>query len=363
MKIQFNTSAVGLLLAAGILIASCSGNNHEVEFENDEPVKVALGVASAPSGMSIMVSGQIQSKESAMISTRVMGFITSIRVKPGDKVVKGQLLATISNADILAKRAQAQAMVTQTEAALKDAQKDYERFAELYKQNSASTKEFENVTLNYNSAKANAEAARQMQHEAEAMLAYTNLTAPFAGVITQRNSDAGTMASPGVPVLMMEQTGSYQVSASVSEAEIAHVRKGTEAQMIVKSSGRTIKGTVSEVSPSSQFSGGQYNIKIAIPESERDGLYSGMYVSVSLTTPGASSASDAVLVPASAIVNKDQLTGLYTITENQTALLRWVRLGKVQGSLVEVLSGLSHDEKFIIESEGKLYNGVPVLLK
>ena len=363
MKIQFKTSSFAHLLGAGILLASCSEANQDIKKEKPEPVTVKLAVASVPSGNTIQVSGQIQSKESAMISTRVMGFITSIKVKPGDKVQKGQLLATINNADILAKRAQTQAMVSEAEAALKDAQKDYERFAELHKQNSASTKEFENVTLNYNSIKAKAEAARQMQTEAEAVLAYTNLTAPFAGVITQKNIDEGSMANPGVPILMMEQVGHYEVSASVSEENIAQVKEGADANVTIKSSGRIIKGEVSEVSPSSQFSGGQYNLKVAIPESEKNGLYSGMYVNVSLQTGAETSANRSVLVPTSAIVNKDQLTGLYTITENQTALLRWVRLGKSQGDLVEVISGLSNTEKFIAASDGKLYNGVPVLVK
>ena len=207
-----------------------------------------------------------------------MGFITSIKVKAGDQVKKGQLLATISNADIQAKKAQAQAMVSEAEAALKDAQKDYERFAELYKQNSASSKEFENATLHYNSIKAKAEAAQQMQNEAEAMLAYTNLTAPFSGIITQKNIDAGSMANPGMPILMMEQAGNYQVKASVSESDIANVKEGADAEVVIKSTGKVIKGKVTEVSPSSQFSGGQYMIKVNIPEQEKAGLYSGMYV-------------------------------------------------------------------------------------
>jgi RND family efflux transporter MFP subunit len=362
MKIQFNTLAASLLLLIGILFVSCSTNNIKEEIKKDEPINVTVAVATKKIDNSIEASGKIESKETALISTRVMGFITSIRVKPGEKVQKGQLLATISNADILAKRAQAHAMVEETEAALKDAQKDYERFAVLYKQNSASTKEFENVTLNYNSIKAKAEAARQTQHEAEAMLSYTNLTAPFSGVITKKNSDAGSMANPGVPVLMLEQTGSYQISASVSETDIAKSREGTLARITIKSSGRTFDGKVSEVSPSSQFSGGQYGIKVSIPERENDGLFSGMYVSISLQADAATP-NNMLLVPTAAIVNKDQLTGLYMITENQTALLRWVRLGKAQGNQVEILSGLRHEERYILESDGKLYNGAPVLVK
>ena len=202
-----------------------------------------------------------------------------------------------------------------------------------------------------------------MQNEADAMLAYTNLTAPLSGVITQKNIDAGSMANPGAPMLVIEQPGNYQVSASVSEADIAHVKQGADAQIVIKSTGKVIIGKVTEVSPSSTFSGGQYMIKVTISDKDKSDVYSGMYATVSISTTANAIKENITLVPVSAIVYKDQLTGLYTTTDNQTALLRWVRLGNVKGDQVEILSGLRSDEKFIIESEGKLYNGAPIIIK
>jgi RND family efflux transporter MFP subunit len=362
MKIQFNT-LVTSLLTTGVLFISCSGNDHEVYLKNDQPVLVTVGFATKQSDNTIQASGRIEPKETAIISTRVMGLITIIKVKAGDEVRKGQLLVTINNADILSKRAQAVAMVSEAEAALKDAERDYERFGQLYEQNSASKKEFESATLHYNSMRAKTEAARQMQNEAEAMLAYTNLTAPFSGVVTQKNVNAGSMANPGMPILIIEQIGNYQVSATISETEIANIKNGNDVSVTIKSTGKTISGSISEISPSAQFSGGQYSIKVSLPENEKTGVYSGMYVTITIHGIGTDTTNNNVLVPSSAIVNKDQLTGLYTITENQKALLRWVRLGKVLGDQVEVLSGLRSDEKFILESEGKLYNGAAVAIK
>lgn len=361
MTISIHKSAA-LLFAGVTVFASCSTRDQDEPLQGDEPVTVTVSRPAAPMDNTIQVSGKIEATETAMISTRVMGFITSIKVKPGDKVTQGKLLATINNADVLARRAQARAMVTEAEGALRDAEKDYERFAELHKQQSASTKEFENVSLNYQSMKAKAEAARQMELEAEAALTYTNLTAPFPGVITQKYLDEGNMANPGVPILAMEQTGSFCINATVSESDIADVKVGSVAEAIVNSSGKILHGKVSEVSPSSQLSGGQYNIKISLPATGNDGLFPGMYVNVSLQTTRRD-ASSALLIPVSAVVSKDQLTGLYTISENNTALLRWIRLGRSHGDMVEVLSGLQHTEPFIVSSEGKLYNGVPVRVK
>jgi RND family efflux transporter MFP subunit len=356
--------AATLFMASGIILSACSHEARKGDEKADNPVTVTVSTAARQSTHTIQSSGQIVSGETAVISTRIMGFITAIHVKPGDKVQKGQLLVTISNGDIQAKRAQARAMVSEAEAALKDAEKDYERYTELFKQQSASQKELENIALHYNAVKAKTEAARQMQNEAEAVLAYSNLTAPFTGVVTQKNSDAGSMASPGMPILVIEQSGSFEVNTSVTEADIDQVKTGAEAQVIVESIGKLFAAKVSEVSPSSQMSGGQYLVKLSVPESEKNGLHSGMYARISIAASAQShNTAQAVMVPTMAVVNRDQLNGLYTISEGQTALLRWVKLGKTQGDQVEVLSGLSGDEKFILTAEGKLYNGVPVTVK
>ena len=78
---------------------------------------------------------------------------------------------------------------------------------------------------------------------------------------------------------------------------------------------------------------------------------------------GSKKKSDAVMIPLKAIVNRDQLTGVYTISSQNTALLRWVRLGNTTGNQVEVLSGLANNETFILSAEGRMYNGAPVKIK
>ncbi len=358
------TTIISLFLASTIILSSCSNDQAHDAQTKDKPVHVTLANALTQTGSTIQSSGQIVSAKTAMISTRMMGFITGINVKTGDHVKRGQLLVTISNEDIIAKRAQAIALFTEAETALKDAQKDYERYTQLFQQQSASQKELENITLNYNSIKSKVEAARQMKNEAEAQLAYTNLIAPFDGVVTQKNMDAGSMANPGVPILVIEQSGSFQVNTSVTESAIDQIKVGADTKVIIESIDKTITAKVSEVSPSSRMSGGQYLIKISIPDKEKSGLHSGMFAKVLISTAGQSdNITERIMVPATAIVSKDQLNGLYTVSESKTALLRWVTLGNKQGDNVEVLSGLSGNEQFILSAEGKLYNGVAVVVK
>lgn len=360
-----------VLVIAGIFVlslAACSGKEKPESIPStDAAVMVTVETPSGNTGgYSITTSGQVEAIQTANISTRVMGYITNIHVKVGDAVKAGQLLVSINSADIQAKRAQTDAMIAQAQAAVDNAKKDLDRFTVLYSKQSATAKELDNVTLQYNAAKANLDAAKQMRNEASAQLSYTNITAPFSGIVTQKLMDAGSMATPGMPILTIEQNGSFQVSAAIPESQIALLKQGAVADLQIKSTGAILKGTVAEISQSSQYTGGQYIVKIHINDKDKTGLYAGMYVNVTIPVEKVittTASANAVLVPVSAIVNKDQLSGVYTISSNNTAMLRWVRLGNNYGDKVEVLSGLAADEKFIASADGKLYNGVPVKMK
>ncbi|MDQ6902151.1 MAG: efflux RND transporter periplasmic adaptor subunit [Bacteroidota bacterium] len=357
-----------LTLTAMVSLSACSSkDNLEPNKNKDTPIVVTVGTPSSNGGQDINLSGQIEASQSANISTRVMGYITMLKVKAGDHVNKGQLLVTISNQDILAKRGQTDAGISEAKAALKNALKDYDRFNTLYKQQSATAKELDNVTLQLAFAKARLEAAQQMRNEVNAQLNYTNLTAPFSGIVTQKLADAGSMASPGMPLLTIEQIGSYQVNASVPENVISQIHPGANAILSIGALDKTINGKIAQINQSSQFSGGQYIIKISIADADKKDLYAGMYVNVSIpikqSIADSASENSGVLVNESSIENKDQLTGLYTISSNSNALLRWVRLGKTYGDKVEVLSGLQKNEQYIVSADGNLYNGAPVKIK
>ena len=363
------TKSILLSLTTTMLIlAGCASNEKKETTSTNSGAAIAVTVLTASSNDSkaLHISGQIEAVQSVNISTRLMGYITFLKVKSGDQVNKGQLLVSINDQDIQAKKGQTEAMVAEAEASVKAIKKDLDRFTNLFKQQSATAKELDNVTLQYNSANAHLEAAKQMRNEVNAQLHYANLYAPFSGIITQKMAEAGSLASPGMPILTIEQAGSFQVSASVPENMISQIQVGNQASIFIKAIDKSINGTVAQINHSSQFSGGQYIIKMHINENEQKGLYAGMYTDVNLPMKiNASSVSsdNAILVPAQVIEYKNQLAGLYTISSNHTALIRWVRLGRTYGDKIEVLSGLERNEPFIATANGKLYNGAPVTIK
>lgn len=338
---------------------SCSSSD-KLEDKDKTIVKVEAYSPAQSTNEGFYLSGEVTAKQTANMSTRMMGYVTKIYVKPGDKVVSGQLLVSISSDDILAKRAQVQAMITEAEAAAKNAQRDYERFKTLRNQNSVSDKELENVALQNTSMNAKVQMARQQMNEVNAMLSYTNIRAPFSGVVTQKMIDEGSMANPGMPILTIEQNGELQVTASIPENYIQYVKVGDVAKMELKSLGITIDGKVSELSPSAFRTGGQYSMKLAIDTKDKENIRPGMYVNILIANKTGENITSKIMLDKNSIVYRDQLTGVYVIDDQSQANLRWIRLGKTIGSQVEVLSGLSQNDKIVSKAEGKLYNGVKV---
>ncbi|WP_298940090.1 efflux RND transporter periplasmic adaptor subunit [uncultured Dysgonomonas sp.] len=338
---------------------SCSSSD-KLEDKDKTIVKVEAYSPAQSTNEGFYLSGEITAKQTANISTRMMGYINKIYVKPGDKVASGQLLVSISSDDILAKKAQIQAMITEAEAAAKNAQRDYERFKTLRNQNSVSDKELENVALQNTSMNVRVQMARQQMNEVNAMLSYTNIRAPFSGVVTQKMVDEGSMANPGMPILTIEQNGELQVIASIPENYIQDVKVGDVAKMELKSLGITIDGKVSELSPSAFRTGGQYSMKLAIDTKDKENIRPGMYVNILIPNKTGENITSKIMLDKSSIVYRDQLTGVYVIDDQSQANLRWIRLGKTIGNQVEILSGLSQNDKIVSKAEGKLYNGVKV---
>lgn len=350
------------LTTAFLFVTSCGKDDKQSVTDNSTAINVQVNQVSETNNSPFLsVSGKIQSVNSADLSTRMMGYVTKVYVNIGDKVSKGQLLVAINNTDLQAKRAQVEASITEATAAFNNAQKDYKRFQSLFADNSASQKELDDITANYEMAKARLEAVKQMKNEVNAQFAYSNITAPFAGVVTSKTVKEGDMANPGQPLISVEALGNFEVLAMVPETEISQIKNGVAVAVIVKSINQTVNGKVTEVSTSAKNTGGQYLVKIALDKTDAN-ILSGMFATVQFPIEKKVK-TEMVLIPTKAIVTKGQLSGIYTVSQSNTALLRWLRLGRTYGDQVEVLSGLSADEAYIISADGKLFNGVKVSIQ
>jgi RND family efflux transporter MFP subunit len=358
MKTNKFTLIFGLSL---LLLTSCGEKEKEKTVLNSTPVLVTLNTKSISSSKStISGSGKIEASKSATLSTRMMGFVSKFSVEIGDKVSKGQLLININSSDLIAKKAQITAKINAAESSFNNAKKDFERYTSLFNQQSASQKELDDMSTRYEMTKAGLVAAKEMKNELQAQLAYTSIKAPFDGIITQKFIKEGNMANPGMPLLAIENMSNFQIITTVSETDINKISKDSKAHIIIKSLNKTVAGKIVAISNSAKNSGGQFSVKVAL-ESTDTKILPGMYANVELEI--STTSSEKIIVPKSAIVTRGQLSGIYTVSSNNTAILRWLRLGKSFDNQVEVLSGLNANEKYIISSTGKLYNGATISIQ
>ncbi|MET3537202.1 efflux RND transporter periplasmic adaptor subunit [Chryseobacterium limigenitum] len=354
------------LILSALLMGSCSSDEKKSAQNSDASIAVTVSRTTVGSeGSSATASGKLVAKNSVSVSTRMMGYITSMKAEVGQNVQAGQLLVSINATDIQAKGGQASAQISQAQANYNIAKKDYERFQNLYKSQSASQKELDDMRARYEMAQAGLQAAQQMKNEVSAQYRYTNITAPISGTITAKFAEQGDMASPGMPLLTIESPSSLQAQVLVSEQNITMISNGMPVDVTLKSMNRTVSGTVSEISKSAANTGGQFMVKINIHDSAN--LLPGMFVNVQFPfkTSGKINQNfqESMMIPKTALVENGQLTGVYVVSSQNTAVLRWLKTGKIIGDQVEILSGLNPQETYIVSSKGKLYNGVKVQIK
>jgi RND family efflux transporter MFP subunit len=306
--------------------------------------------------LNIRSTGTVHARETVVVSAQVVGRIQQILVREGDSVRAGQTLAVLDDAVLRASADQAQAGVkaaqeqqaaAQTDATL--AASTLDRYRQLQAEKSVSPQEMDEVAQRAAAASARLEAVRSQTDAARAqetgahtMLGYTRLVAPFAGVVTARMADPGTLASPGVPLLQVDQAGTLQLQATVDESAIATVRKGMKVQVAIDgASSADITGTVAEIDPAADPASHSFTVKIDLPSLSQ--LRAGMYG----TAEFANGVRQAIVIPRSAVVSRGSLVCAYVLDPQGIAQLRYLTLGATQGNFVEVLSGVSPGEQFV----------------
>jgi len=300
-------------------------------------------IATAPGG--------VIAEQQAQIASRLMGFIREMNVHEGQSVVAGQRLFTVDPTDIQGQVSQAKAGLAQAEAALADAKSDYTRFGNLYKEEAIPKLQWDKVRLQYQVAQQQAAAARAGLGTAAAQMRYATLTAPFAGIITQKMANVGDLAAPGRPVLMLENPSKLQVQTNVSSEVFAHLKLGDSVSLEAGDTGTAVTGKIARLVPAADPATHTYLVKIDLPQGS--GLKSGMYVLVSF----AIGQREGVRVPQSAVLDRAGITGVFVVDAQGIAHYRMVRVGEASDGQVEIQAGLAPGERVVTSGTAKLQSG------
>ena len=345
-----------LLAASSAMLAGCHSTESASPASAQTVQAHVVESRQHDAAMTVRAIGTLHARESATISAQVVGRIERVLVHEGDNVRAGQTLVVLDDATLRSASDQAQAAyraAQNQQAAAQDqsalAASTLARYKQLQAEKSVSPQEMDEVSRRAEVAAAGVEALhaqsdaiKAQESGARAMLSYTRLSAPFAGMVTARMADPGTMAAPGVSLLQVERGGALQLQATVDESAIGSLRKGMKLPVtLIGASNGEIAGTVAEVVPAADPASHSFMVKIDLVPSAQ--LHSGMYGSTEITT----GTHPAILVPRSAVVLRGSLSCVYVLDASGIAQLRSITLGAAHGELVEVLSGISGNEKLV----------------
>lgn len=352
----------GRLLSAFValtLIGVACSSSDESQTQQEQPISVATETAGYIQGTaSHRFSGTVTSDRTVNMSTKIMGTITQLDVEEGDYFEKGEVLVRIKDDNLQEQKNQVESGLMEAKASLQNVETNYNRLKTLYEQKSATKKELDDISTQFEMAKARVKSLESKLREIEDMLNYTTLTAPFDGSVVSKMVSEGDMAAPGQPIIAFEQEDMMKLKVTVPESEISLFHLKDTVSVNIKAAGyHNGTGVVANINQSGSRGSRQFAVEVILPELNKDtGVKSGMFAEIGLTTEK----DRALVVPQSAIIERGQLTGLYTLNDNSEVVLRWVRLGDTSGDEIEVLSGLSEGESFVTSVDQRLHEGQKV---
>lgn len=337
-RAQFAATAA-VLVAVSWSNAGCQRDAPPAMTASLPPVSVQL-VSVEAHGLTATeeVVGTVRAKLRAAVEAKLAGRIEALLVVPGQTVKQGDTLASLDAREVKAR-------LDSVLAVREQAARDWERLSRLVKDGAATASESD-------AAQARQRVAAAAVAEAETMLGHARVVAPFDGVITRKLADVGDLATPGRPLVEIEDPARLRFEADVPEALLDRLQLGVKLPVRISSQREAVEGTVSEIAPVADGVSRTYLVKLDLPVVA--GLRAGQFGRVAVPTGEASVPH----VPVGTISQRGQLEYVY-VAEAGKAQLRLIRTGKRLGGEVEVVSGLNAGEKLIADPL-KVQDGQPV---
>ncbi len=374
---------LGALIFSLVLLTSCGGAEFHPRAAGSAASIPVRPATAAPQQWPewYETTGAVRARTTVTVASKVMAYVQEVAVAAGDSVREGQILITLDSRDLEANlrraeaaRAEAQSAtaeadngVASAQANLDLAQSTFRRIEELAGKKSVSNQEFDEASARLRTAQAMLEIARSRRTQLDSRLAqadqeirsaavmrgYARITAPFAGLVTARSVEPGTLASPGAPLLTIEGGGIYRLEVSVDESQLPALRAGRAAAVSLDALQRKLDGRIAEVVPAVDAASRSYTVKIDLPAVA--GVRSGMFGRASFQK----GIRTVVAIPVAAVIERGHLQSVFVI-EGGLAHSRMVTTGERRSGAVEVLSGVAAGEKVVAPVPDGLADGAPV---
>lgn len=324
------------------------GDGKLVDAPQREAIPVTVAeVGSAVDAQTIEATGTLLLKRETILSFKVGGIIASLMVRAGDQVKAGQVLASLNQTEILAREREARAQ-------LDLARKEYERAVELRRRGFVADRRVDDAKAAWERAKA----AFDVVHFDRS---WTELKAPWDGVVLTRYVEAGELIAVGRAALAVgNTTGGFNLMAPIADRDVGRLAVGDRANVSFAATEAHVKGRVARVTAKADARTGSFEAEIAIDDAPAS-LRSGM-IGKAVIYPAAAASSTLVAIPAESIVEGDgERVSVYVLSAGgETAELREVHLQRLEGSQALIASGLTRGERVVVSGAAYVRAGDPL---
>jgi RND family efflux transporter MFP subunit len=356
-----------LLLATAFFLTSCgekaAPGNAPVKRQTISGVSIAT-LTSAAIDEFYEAVGTVKADHTSHVASRMMGTVISLLVKEGDTVENGQLLLTLDDRDVVQKVKAAEAGYQEAIKALESVKQNreltgitYERYRKMFEEKAISRQEMDQFETQKKVAGLEHERVQEMVNraaaglsEAKIFLGFTRVTSPIKGRVTEKKTEVGSMAVPGMPLLTLEDIAAFHAEVTVDESLSGKLRTGMSVLVSIEAIDRQMPGKIKEILPVVDSLSRSFIVKVSLSGA---GLRSGLYARVKIP----SGKKEVLLAPQSAIVEKGQLTGVYAVDGQGIVTYRLIRTGKAYDGNREILSGLKPNDRIIVQGVEKAKDG------
>ena len=328
------------LLLGSMLLLSGTATSQVAAGGSAGLATMTVDIESAPTER--LLDGTVEAVHQSTVSAQTSGRVTEINFDVNDFVPEGSVIIRLRSTEQLASLSQAQAALKEATAREAEAQTRYQRIRDMYERRVVAKATLDEATAARDAAVARLTAARAGLEAAREGVAYTEIRAPYSGVVTAKHVQLGEVVAPGSPLMSGASLHALRVVAEVPQSIVEEVRSLRKAVVYVD--GRRIDATGVTLFPSAEPQTNTFRARIELPR-DVAGLAPGMFVKVGLVTGEAGR----LLLPRSAVVQRSEMRAVYVLAPDGTVKLRQVRLGHVRDDRIEILAGLKPGETVALD--------------
>ena len=332
---------VAAAVAAGAWLAACGGAHRSPPAPAQSALRT-LVIEPVNTPIERRLDGVIEAVNQGTVAAQTAGRVEAILYDVNDFVPAGAVIVRLRATEQRAGLSQARAALQEATAREADAQTRYQRIADMYERKVVPKATLDEAAVNRAAAVAHLKAARAALQSAAEGVAYTEVRAPYAGVVTRRLVQVGETVSPGTPLMSGLSLQYLRVAVDVPQSIVAQVRRIRQGAVYVE--GRRIEATRVTVFPEASSPSNTFRARLELPENAAD-LYPGMFVKVGFVTGEARR----VLVPQQALVERSEITAVYVVEADGRTALRQVRVGDRFDDRLEIISGVSPGERIALD--------------